>query len=110
MEHIKKIGIILLIIGAGIYVIFFSAEEYQNNPDYFLINKDASIKSSVVTLEKKFHDEYQMALYLYKTKRYEEAYNHFYNVYHRYPTIPKSQIHLDAQMYMILCSKRIEEK
>ncbi|GEM_PF-4437233 len=98
--NILKMGLILLVVGMAVYAIFFSANDYQNDPDRFLKLKQANLQSDAYSNDKKFYEEYNAGEYAYKNQKYEEASRHFHNVYFNYPRMPKGQLKLSALHYI----------
>jgi len=97
---VLKISVILISIGLAVFFVFFSANDYQNNPDLFLERKIANIESQVIPVSQKFYEEYEAGEYCLKNNRLQEAYNHFYNVYYNYPTISKGYLKLKSYYYI----------
>jgi hypothetical protein len=106
----KNIIVFLFILAASVYVIFFTAEDYQKNPDLFAEKKKVSINNPANTEEKKFLDEYELGEYLFKNGELEKAYQHFRRVYYHYYDVPKSILKLNSLHYMKEIAKRLEEK
>jgi len=108
--NIIKFSVIFIVIAGVLFCIFFTANEYQNYPDIYLEKKLATLKNSVAPEPQKFYDEYDAACYAFKNEKYELAYQHFYNVYHKYPTVAKGQLHLNAQLYMIKINQILDDR
>ncbi len=89
--------------------IFFTANDYQNNPDIFLQDRLDSLSNKDVKPDERYYQEFQAAEYLYKNGKYEEAKNHFSNVYKKYPTISKGYIKLEAELYILKCGEKIRD-
>ncbi|MBP7652048.1 hypothetical protein KA977_01415 [Candidatus Dependentiae bacterium] len=107
---VVRIGFILLILGLSVYAVFFSANDYQNDPDRFLELKEKNIKSDAQSIDQKFYDEYNAGEYAFKNQKYEIAQTHFHNVYYNYKHIPKEQLKLSALHYINRIKYILEER
>jgi hypothetical protein len=111
MENkIFKIGFVLIALGLAVYVVFFTANDFQNNPDKFKELKLRELHNPLGTREIKFIDEFNLAQFLEKNGQLKEALKHYKNVYYNYPDVPKGEINLQAIHSINRLGKEIAEK